>query len=256
MGLREPLKPATGSAARSRSATACGSALRVRISVAPATPGWSPGSPLPLKTAGSIQYQQGSRKVPGAPEKGDRFGASLAGGGTLIGAPGEDVGSIVDAGAVTWQLRYVLTQDSAGIPGTAERGDQFGAAVAVSGTLWGEEETGGLVSYYLIGIGAPGEDIGSTKDAGVVTFASDDVFDEFDDEDDAPVAIIQSTWSPRLRAESGDRFGATMSIRADGRKLIIGAPLEDVNSTAERRCCLRALGSARLRRGQLRRAGR
>ena len=117
----------------------------------------------PLRTAGSVQYQQGSRKVPGAPEKGDRFGAALAGGGAMIGAPGEDVGRIVDAGAVTGQLKYALTQDSEGVPGSAEAGDQFGAALAMSAKQWETDTESDWNSFHDIGIGAPGEDVGSTK---------------------------------------------------------------------------------------------
>ncbi|MDX3134263.1 FG-GAP-like repeat-containing protein [Streptomyces europaeiscabiei] len=59
---------------------------------------------------GSIRVSQATAEVPGAPEKGDRFGASVAladlnGDGDaelIIGAPGEDVdGRGTDAGAVT-----------------------------------------------------------------------------------------------------------------------------------------------------------
>ena len=127
----------TGSAARSRWVTALwvgapGEDLGAATDAGVATQFLT----APLRTAGSVQYQQGSRKVPGAPEKGDRFGAALAGGGAMIGAPGEDVGRIVDAGAVIGQLRYALTQDSEGVPGSAEAGDQFGAALAMSAKQW------------------------------------------------------------------------------------------------------------------------
>ena len=62
----------------------------------------------PLRTSGSVQFRQGARGVPGAPEAGDRFGAALAGGGNVIGAPGEDVGRVVDAGIVVWRLTRAI----------------------------------------------------------------------------------------------------------------------------------------------------
>jgi hypothetical protein len=82
----------------------------------------------------------------GVAEAGDRLGASVTSYSTttvraLAGAPGEDIGSLRDAGMVQrvngpggW------SQNSPGIPGTAEAGDRLGASVAA-----------GL-------IGAPGED--------------------------------------------------------------------------------------------------
>ena len=87
-----------------------------------------------LRTAGSIQYQQGSRGVP-VPRRAGTGSAPPAGGGTIIGVPGENVGSIVDAGIVTVGMTRAVTQDTPGIPGGAERGDQFGAAVASTDCL-------------------------------------------------------------------------------------------------------------------------
>lgn len=55
-----------------------------------------------LHATGSVQHQPGARGVPVAPESGDRFGASLASGGRVIGSPGEDIGKVVDAGSLTW----------------------------------------------------------------------------------------------------------------------------------------------------------
>ena len=71
--------------------------------------------------------RQGRARCPG---KRGQFGASLGGGGAAIGAPGEDVGSIVDAGTVTWEMTSSMSQNTDGVPGAAERGDQFGAAVS------------------------------------------------------------------------------------------------------------------------------
>ncbi|WP_330304990.1 MULTISPECIES: FG-GAP-like repeat-containing protein [unclassified Streptomyces] len=93
---------------------------------------------------------QNSPGVPGSSESGDRFGAALSisdvtgdGYGDLaVGLPGEDVGSLTDAGSVVL-LRgsatgiagtgnQSLTQNTSGIPGTAESKDQFGSFVLLT----------------------------------------------------------------------------------------------------------------------------
>jgi hypothetical protein len=91
-------------------------------------------------------------QVGGAVEVGDLFGDALASGDfdadgfadLAAGAPGETVGSLVDAGAVsvlfgsagrlTTSGGQLFHQNSAGVPGLAEAGDFFGAALAVGDT--------------------------------------------------------------------------------------------------------------------------
>ncbi|WP_254666767.1 FG-GAP-like repeat-containing protein [Streptomyces sp. WMMB 714] len=97
---------------------------------------------------------QGTAGVPGVPEDGDRFGAALAAADVdrdgrddlIAGAPGEAIGSRAGAGAA-WLLHggaqglldaggaarsVTWNQDTSGVPGVAEAGDTFGAAVAAS----------------------------------------------------------------------------------------------------------------------------
>ncbi|MGK5442656.1 hypothetical protein ACSNN7_12695 [Micromonospora sp. URMC 105] len=121
--------------------------------------------------------------VPGEPEDSDRFGAALATGDVtgdgradlLIGAPGEAVGTRAEAGVVT-----LLRGSSAGltgsgaqgfdqnhpvVPGGSERGDKFGASVAVlnlngTGPLDSVatsigEEVGGDIAGYPSGLMVP-----------------------------------------------------------------------------------------------------
>ncbi|MFG2789166.1 hypothetical protein [Streptomyces sp. NPDC048419] len=92
-------------------------------------------------------YHQDTAGVPGAAEDGDEFGQSLTVGDldgdgyadVLVGVPGEAVGthkmagSAVllrgSAGGLTTARSAGYTQDTAGVPGSVETGDQFGAAV-------------------------------------------------------------------------------------------------------------------------------
>ncbi|WP_330358236.1 FG-GAP repeat protein [Streptomyces chartreusis] len=95
-----------------------------------------------------VQYwTQDSSGIPGVAEAGDQWGAELSAGDTdgdghpdlAIGAPGEDIGNVSNAGAV-WVLRGDRTgftnvgaksfdQQLADIPGTAETSDRWGGQV-------------------------------------------------------------------------------------------------------------------------------
>ena len=106
------------------------------------------GSDSGLSAAGNQFWHQGNSSIEGAAEEGDRFGFALAIGDLdgdgyddlAIGVPGEDVGSIADAGAVnilygtaTGLLttgNQIWDQDSSGVEGVAEAGDEFGRALA------------------------------------------------------------------------------------------------------------------------------
>ena len=84
----------------------------------------------------------GPRGTPflGVPETGDHFGSRLAAlpgapESFVVGAPGEDIGSAVDAGAATVvdvgsRSVQELSQNTTGVPGAAEPGDWFGAVAA------------------------------------------------------------------------------------------------------------------------------
>ena len=102
------------------------------------------GSATGLTATGSQIWTQSSAGVPGVSEVGDEFGSALlisrlrgaAGSGLTIGIPYEDTGSIADAGAatvlfggtggVTATGSKTWSQESAGVPGPAEKNDWFG----------------------------------------------------------------------------------------------------------------------------------
>ncbi|WP_238153882.1 FG-GAP and VCBS repeat-containing protein [Streptomyces xinghaiensis] len=120
---------------------------------------------------------QDTAGVPGASEAGDQFGAALAAGDVTgdgradiaAGVPHEDLPAGADAGAVVLLKgaagglsgtgARAFHQDTAGVPGIAEAGDRFGAALALQDT-----DGDGLDD---LAAGAPLED-GSFRDSGAV----------------------------------------------------------------------------------------
>jgi len=180
----------------------------------------------------------------GSAEAGDHFGRTIVVGENLgqdtsvvvAGAPGEDVGAVADAGAVhvlnfsdsiLVQPRQV-TQNTAGIPGAAEAGDQFGASLAL-----GVDMLRDFHSWELL-VGAPGESVGSLGAAGSVTLITDI-------QGYPPTgtwkAVGYSQNSPGVGgvAEPGDRFGASLAVGsrniynpASVRRVAVGVPGEDV----------------------------
>ena len=80
----------------------------------------------------------------------------------------------------------------------------------------------------LLAIGAPGEDIGTLKDAGSVALMWRVPAE------DHGLAIMQTTASSSShQVEAGDRFGASVYLSSSGYSLIIGAPGEDVGSIVD-----------------------
>ncbi|MBQ0983057.1 FG-GAP repeat protein [Streptomyces sp. F63] len=95
-------------------------------------------------------WTQDSPGVPGVAEQGDGWGSDLSVADTdgdgyadvAIGAPGEDIGTLADAGAV-WVLRGAaggltatgvrdVNQDTANVPGAPETSDRFGGQVRLA----------------------------------------------------------------------------------------------------------------------------
>ena len=167
----------------------------------------------------------------GAATSGDRFGSSLAlarnvadtGFDLWVGAPLDDVGATNSGSVVHYAIKNsggdldfqprTITQNSAGVPGSAERDDQFGAVLSAT-------SRGLLIGDQL-------EDVGSAKDAGSITLlANTDNVLGFDQ----AFGWSQASSGVPGNAEAGDHFGAAVSTL--GEHLAAGVPDEDVNGFA------------------------
>jgi hypothetical protein len=179
-------------------------------------------------------WTQNSTGVPGASEAGDHFGAAVyyAFDEAIVGVPGEDVGTIKDAGMVQFFENDLptlgITQGSPGIPGIVEAGDQFGASVAL-GTWLLCQESGDAA------IGSPGEDVGKVVDAGSVTLMQ---IPGQTNTTCAAKVLTQGSGGLGGAVETSDHVGQTLSIlkfRDDfdediQDKLVIGDPGEDIGT--------------------------
>jgi len=200
-----------------------------------------------LSANGNQWWAQDSPGVLGAAESEDRFGWALAVGdfdGDLfddlaIGIPDEDIGAIVDAGAV--QTFYgsasglsatgnqLWFQDSPGVLDAAEENNYFGRSLA-SGEFNGD-------GYSDLAIAVPGEDFGSPLD---VPFAG--VVQILPGRASGLSATGNQLWaqdSPGILGvgEEGDFFGSSLAagdFSNDGfDDLAIGIPNEDIGAIVD-----------------------
>ena len=166
------------------------------------------------------------------PENGDRFGSTLDSGDfnddtfddLAVGAPGEDVGSAADAGAVTMFLGFPGGLGAAPplqnlFQSSPENGDRFGSALEAA-------PFGGDPGFDLA-VGAPGETVALAGGAGAVTvFRSDG----------EGLGVVGQTIL-QGNPEAGDLFGfslASGSFRHNGNfDLAVGVPGEDISASPD-----------------------
>jgi hypothetical protein len=191
-----------------------------------------------LTATGDQLWHQDSAGIEDGAEQNDWFGQTLATGDfdgdgyddLAIGVPAEAVGSLDSAGAVNVIYgsagglaaggNQIWHQDSDGIQGTAEAGDQFGYSLAAA-DLDGD-------GYDDLAIGVVHEEIGYVQRAGAVNViygAESGLTDEGD------WWFHQDTSGIRDTSETDDVFGwalAAGDFDGDGyADLAIGAPGED-----------------------------
>ena len=137
------------------------------------------GTAAGLASVRNQLWLQDTAGVPGKGEPFDNFGDDLASGhfdgnatsDLAIGAPTEAVGTVSFAGAITVLYgspaglatanAQLWTQNTSGVPGVAETHDSFGQTLTAANV--GQSGRTDLV------VGAPAEDLGTTRDGGEVT---------------------------------------------------------------------------------------
>jgi FG-GAP repeat protein len=187
----------------------------------------------------SQAWSQNSPGVSGSAEIDDHFGSALGSRGlaAAVGVPDENSGSKANSGMIQTFSRNAgggltprkgITQDSAGIPGGLEAGDRFGAQVAAGAALLCQESDD-------VAVGAPGEDIGSRKDAGGITLIS------LTSGSGCPAKALRQGSGLAGAAETGDAVGSVLGTtrRQEGLdedysdRLLVGVPLEDIGANSD-----------------------
>jgi hypothetical protein len=195
------------------------------------------GSVGGLDTAGNEYWNQNELNVAGDAEEDDHFGHALAAGDfngdgyddLAIGIPEEDVGAVVDAGAV--QVMYGTADGLTGIgdqlwtqEGAAETGDLYGSALAT-----GDFDNDG---YDDLAVGIPSEDLVSVLNTGAV-----DIY--YGSSSGLIVRVSNDFWHQDRTgvadtAEENDLFGFALTagdFNGDGYDdLGVGVPYEDAGS--------------------------
>ncbi|MFC7304371.1 FG-GAP repeat protein [Streptomyces monticola] len=165
----------------------------------------------PVAASGDINNDGYDDLVTGEPNSPDDGGETMTGGLVGVRYGGADGPS----DEVRW-----WTQDTAGVPGTAERGDGWGGDLSVADT----DKDG----YADVAIGAPGEDIGTVADAGAVWVLRGSAA--------GLTANKAASWDQNSAnvpgaAEKGDKWGAQVRLtdpNSDGRfGLLASAPGEN-----------------------------
>lgn len=199
------------------------------------------GSPSGLTGTGSVTFTQGGGAA-GAAETGDRFGAAITTGDfdgdgyddVAVGAPGEDVGGVVDGGNITVFYGSASGLRSTGsrafsqagsVAGSAERDDRLGSSIT-SGDFDGDGRDD-------LAVGVPGEDLKGGPDAGAVTI----LYGSGAGITPSGSRQFSQAGTVKGKPQANDRFGTAVAagdFNGDGRDdLAIGVPGEDLKKGSD-----------------------
>ncbi|GIG64221.1 hypothetical protein Pen01_05160 [Phytomonospora endophytica] len=176
-------------------------------------------------TGRTAHFTQNTPGITGTAEKGDRFGAVHSSydrnkdgcDDLVVGAPGEGIGSAAEAGMV-WIIpgsptgldtskSFAYSQNTAGVPGTAETRDGFGTSLAAGTTSAG--------APFLI-IGSPDETVGRYGGGGgMIHYLRDGKW----------TTITQDTKGVIGNSDDVDHFGEVLV--ANERFFAVGMPYYD-----------------------------
>ncbi|MFI2356445.1 trypsin-like serine protease [Streptomyces anulatus] len=195
----------------------------------------------------NVLINQASEGVAGAMENNDDFGASLAGSPQhlAIGAPGEAIGGMADAGAVSvfnHKLNAAkiptglagLDQNLAEIEDASEAADTFGFSLSMTDYRPNAAATG---TESLLVIGTPGEGTSTIPATGRIDVVrlTPTGFSQLS-------GVHQGTTGMTGANENGDRFGHTVSAistrpdavsTATNTLVAVGVPGEDIGTATD-----------------------
>jgi hypothetical protein len=162
-----------------------------------------------------------------------------------IGAPGAVVAGKRAAGAVvhvtittglTLSAPTVVSQNTPGVPGSAETGDRFGEVLEPVGDVRlpsSDEQLPPTGFPSGVAVGVPHEDVGSAVDAGMVALVQAPGGTALP----TPRSLTQDTPGVAGAVEAGDRFGSALEFDAAPREPIpvlwVGSPGEDIGGAAD-----------------------
>ena len=165
-----------------------------------------------LPSTGITNYSGNSAGIPGSKVSGARFGSVLLGTDSMlaIGVPRQRVDGKGSAGAVfTLKTGWKKITQGNGAGGTVEKGDRFGAALAMVSC---PGASGGAFA-----VGSPGEKVKKIVEGGTVTLIAGS----------ESSVVSQNTSGVPNKVEKGDLFGR--SLAGIGRTLAVGVPEENYN---------------------------
>ena len=202
------------------------------------------GGATGLSSLNAMEFHQDTDGVPGANEAGDLWGNSLAsadfnGDGyddVIVGAPGESIGVIENAGAFTVMFgseqglnadgSILFHQGTPGIPGGPEEGDHW-AETLTTGDFDGD-------GYSDLAVGNPDESIGTKPFTGAVTLLYG-----WEAGFEISKSKLFHQGSPKMAGgnEPNDKWGSVLEtgdFDGDGfHDLAIGTPNESIGSILE-----------------------